>query len=146
MKRLVIDILSSVNYIDQSKSKSHNRNLGISAEIDSCCSVLEQDSTQRFIPNLKTTFANFVSGFKRLFRIRSQLGMKTILKSSLFVLVTAESACILTAETIDLIFYQYSILLSVPLALLAGAFTGVAPAAYRKARVSRANVRTAETI
>jgi hypothetical protein len=114
--------------------------------IDSCCSVLEQDSTQRFIPNLKTTFANFVSGFKRLFRIRSQKGMKMILKSSLFVLVTAESACILTAETVDLIFYQYSILLSIPLALLAGAFTVVAPAAYRKARVSRANARTAGTI
>jgi hypothetical protein len=98
MRRLVIDILSSVNYIEQSKSKSHNRNLGISAEIDSCFSVLEQDSTQRLIPNLKITFANFVSGFKRLFRIRNQKGMKTILKSSLFVLVTAKSACILTAD------------------------------------------------
>jgi len=125
---------------------SHNGK-GESIEgIDSCCSVLEQDSNQRFIPNLKTTFANFVSGFKRLFRIRSQKGMKIILKSSLFILLTAESVCILTAETVDLIFYQYSILLSVPLALLAGAFTVVAPAAYRKARISRANARTAETI
>ena len=105
--------------------------------IDSCCSVLEQDSTQRFMPNLKTTFTNFASGFKRLFRIRRQTGMKRILKSSLFILVTAESACILTAETVDLIFYQYSILLSVPLALLTGAFTVVAPAAYRKAKQSR---------
>jgi len=33
----------------------------------------------------------------------------------------------LTAETVDLVFYQYSILLSIPLALLAGAFTVVAP-------------------
>jgi hypothetical protein len=105
--------------------------------IDSCCSVLEQDSTQRFMPNLKTTFTNFASGFKRLFRICRQTGMKTILKSSLFILVTAESACILTAETVDLIFYRYSILLSVPLALLAGAFTVVAPAAYRRAKHSR---------
>ena len=113
--------------------------------IDSCCSVLEQDSTQRFMPNLKTTFTNFASGFKRLFRIRRQTGMKTILKSSLFILVTAESACILTAETVDLIFYQYSILLSVPLALLAGAFTVVAPAAYRKAKQSRSNARTSKT-
>ena len=113
--------------------------------IDSCCSVLEQDSTQRFMPNLKTTFTNFASGFKRLFRIRRQTGMKTILKSSLFILVTAESVCILTAETVDLIFYQYSILLSVPLALLAGAFTVVAPAAYRKAKQSRSNARTSKT-
>ncbi len=100
--------------------------------IDSCCSVLEQDSTQRFMPNLKTTFTKFASGFKRLFRIRRQTGMKTILKS-------AESACILTAETVDLIFYQHSILLSIPLALLAGAFTVVAPAAYRKAKQSKSN-------
>jgi hypothetical protein len=113
--------------------------------IDSCCSVLEQDSTQRFIPNLKTTFTNFASGFKHLFSIRRQRGMKTILKSSLFILVTAESACILTAETVDLIFYQYSILLSVPLALLAGAFTVVAPAAYRKSRQSDTTAKTAKT-
>jgi hypothetical protein len=110
--------------------------------IDSCCSVLEQDSTQRFMSNLKTTFTNFASGFKRLFRVRRQREMKTILKTSLFILVTAESACILTAETVDLIFYQYSILLSVPLALLAGAFTVVAPAAYRKAKQSRSNAET----
>jgi hypothetical protein len=48
------------------------------------------------------------------------------------ILIIAESVCILTAETVDLIFYQYSILLSIPLALLAGAFTVVAPEAYRK--------------
>ena len=114
--------------------------------IDSCCSVLEQDSTQRFVPNLITTFSNFASGFRRLFNIQNQTEIKTILKSSLVILITAESVCILTAETVDLIFYQYSILLSVPLALLAGAFTVVAPAAYRKAKQSRSNARTEETI
>jgi hypothetical protein len=66
-----------------------------------------------------------------------------ILKSSLFILITAESACILTAETIDLIFYQYSLLFSVPLALLAGAFAIIAPAAYRKAKQSRSSARIA---
>ena len=106
---------------------------GIGAcEIDSCCSVLEQDSTLGFVSNIKTTFVNFAVGFRRLFKIRNQQGLKMILKSSLFILITAESACILTAETVDLIFYQHSILLSVPLALLAGAFMVVAPAAYRK--------------
>jgi hypothetical protein len=115
-------------------------------EIDSCCSVLEQDSSRGFLSNIKTTFMNFAFGFKRLLRIREQRGLKLILKSSLVILVTAESACILTAETVDLIFYQYSILLSVPLALMAGAFTVVAPVAYRKAKSSAANVRTSTTI
>jgi hypothetical protein len=50
------------------------------------------------------------------------------------MLVTAESLCILTAETIDLIFYKQSILLSIPLALLAGSFTVVAPEAYKRMR------------
>lgn len=50
--------------------------------IDNCCSILEQDSSQRFMPNFKTTFANFASGFKRLFRIHKQKGMKMILKSN----------------------------------------------------------------
>ena len=113
--------------------------------MDSCCSVLEQDSTQGFVSNLKTTFANFAVGSKRLVRIRNQQGLKTILKSSLFILVTAESACILTAETVDLVFYQYSILLSVPLALMAGAFTVVIPVAYRKAKQSNTNTKTVRT-
>ena len=63
-----------------------------------------------------------------------QPNLKYIMKTSLYILITAESACILTAETVDLIFYQYSILLSIPLALLAGAFAVVAPEAYRKMR------------
>jgi hypothetical protein len=120
-----------------------NRNSTGVGEIDSCCSVLEQDSTMGFGSNLKTTFSNFVLGFKHLLKIREQQGIKTIVRSSLFILVTAESACILTAETVDLIFYQYSLLLSVPLALLAGAFTVVVPAAYRKAKLPSINSRTA---
>lgn len=107
--------------------------------IDSCCSVLEQVSTLGFVPNLKTTFINIASGFKRLFRIRRQTGIRTILKTSLFILVTAESACIFTAETVGMIFYQCSILLSVPLALVAGAFLLVVPAANRKTKQSKSN-------
>jgi hypothetical protein len=57
-----------------------------------------------------------------------------ILKTSLVILVTAESACILTAETVGIFFYKYSILLSVPLALFAGAFTVVVPEAYKKVK------------
>jgi hypothetical protein len=122
---------------DGSQYQDNSGRVNSNPGIDSCCSVLEQDSTQRFVPNLKTTFSNFASGFKHLSKIHKQKRIKMILKSSLFILVTAESACILTAETVDLIFYQYSLLLSVPLALLAGAFVVVAPAAYRKAKRSR---------
>jgi hypothetical protein len=103
-------------------------------KIESCCSsVLEQGAELGFIPNLKIIFKNFVIGITKLPQLHRQPNLKYILKSSTYILVTAESACILTAETVDLIFYQYSILLAVPLALLAGAFTVVAPEAYRKA-------------
>jgi hypothetical protein len=61
-----------------------------------------------------------------------QPNLKTILKTSLVILVTAESACILTAETVDLLLYKHSMILSIPLALLAGAFTVIVPEAYRK--------------
>lgn len=97
-----------------------------------CCSVLEQDSQKGFISNLKTTFKNFAVGIKRLPYLHKQQNLKTILKTSLVILITTESACILTAETVDLIFYKYSVTLSIPLALIAGAFTVVAPEAYKK--------------
>jgi hypothetical protein len=103
----------------------------------SCCSVLEQDSKSGFISNLKITFKNLAVGIKKLPHLYKQSNLKTILKTSLVILITAESVCILTAETVDLIFYKYSILLSIPLALLAGAFTVVVPEAYRKIRKIR---------
>ena len=98
----------------------------------SCCSVLEQDSNKGFIPNLSITFRNFAVGLNRLPSLYKQPSLRSILKTSLVILVTAKSVCILTAETVDLIFYRYSIFLSVPLALLAGAFTVVAPISYGK--------------
>lgn len=97
-----------------------------------CCSVLEQNPNKGFISNLSITFRNFVVGLNILPSLYKQPSLGSILKTSLVILVTAESVCILTAETVDLIFYKYSIFLSVPLALLAGAFTVVAPNAYRK--------------
>jgi hypothetical protein len=107
----------------------------------SCCSALEQDSKKGFISNLKTTFKNFAVGIKKLPYLYKQNNLKTILKTSLVILITAESVCILTAETVDLIFYKYSILLSIPLALIAGAFTVVVPEAYRKTRKIRSSVK-----
>jgi hypothetical protein len=86
------------------------------AKIDSCCSVLERQSGKGFLSNLILTFKNFGLGLSRLPRLRNQPNLKQILKISIIILVTAESACILTAETADLLFYNQSILLSVPLA------------------------------
>jgi hypothetical protein len=104
------------------------------AKIDNCCSVLEQQSNKGFLLNLLTTFRNFRIGIFKLPNLYRQPNIRQLLKTSLIMLVTAESVCILTAETVDLIFYKQSILLSVPLALLAGSFTVVAPEAYKKTR------------
>ncbi|HEX2406677.1 MAG TPA: hypothetical protein VHJ38_05650, partial [Nitrososphaeraceae archaeon] len=43
-----------------------------------------------------------------------------LLKRALYLLLTAESICIITAQTIDLLFYNYSLFLSIPLALIVG--------------------------
>jgi hypothetical protein len=113
-------------------------NYGSNDKIYGCCSVLEQGAGTGFVPNLKTTFRNFAIGIAKMPQLYKQPNLKYILKTSLYILVTAESVCILTAETVDLIFYQYSIFLAVPLALLAGAFTVVAPEAYRKLKAAKA--------
>ena len=101
-------------------------------KIDSCCSVLEQQSSKGFLPNLIMTFKNFWLGLSKLPHLYYQPNLKGILKTSLVILITAESACILTVETIDLIFYKHSMFLSIPLALLVGSFTVVVPEAYKK--------------
>jgi hypothetical protein len=106
---------------------------------DTCCSVLGQCSDKGFLTNLRTTFLNFGIGMKKVLVIHKQSNLKYILKTSIFILVTAESACILTAETVDLVFYNYSLFLSVPLALLAGAFTIVAPEALKRSKMKLPN-------
>jgi hypothetical protein len=102
------------------------------AKIDSCCSVLEQQSNKGFVANLIITFRNFGLGVSKLFSLHRQSNIKHILKTSLIILFTAETVCILTAETVDLVFYNYSLLLSIPLALLAGTFVVASQEAYKK--------------
>jgi hypothetical protein len=104
-------------------------------KIDSCCSVLDQQSNKGFLPNLLITFKNFGLGIYKLSSIHRQSNIKHILKTSLIILVTAETVCILTAETVDLIFYKQSMLLSIPLALLAGSLAVVLPEAYKKTKI-----------
>jgi hypothetical protein len=103
-------------------------------EMRGCCSVLECEGRTGFMPNFAGTLRDFARGAKKLFKLHREPELKSILKASAVILVTAESACILVAETVGIALYQYSILLSIPLALAAGAFAIVAPAAYRKAR------------
>jgi hypothetical protein len=105
------------------------------SKIDSCCSVLEQQSNKGFLPNFFTTFKNFGIGVSKLSTLHRQSNIKHILKTSLIILVTAETVCILTAETVDLIFYKHSVLLSIPLALLAGSIAVVLPEAYKKTKM-----------
>jgi hypothetical protein len=97
-----------------------------------CCSI-EHRHREGFVPNLAGTLRDFAAGAKRLARLHREPELKSILKASIVILVTAELACILVAETVNLVLYQYSVLLSIPLALVVGAFAIVAPAAYRKA-------------
>lgn len=108
----------------------------LNAKVDSSCSVLEQQSNKGFIANLVLTFKNFGLGIFKLFSLHRQSNIKHILKTSLIILFTGETVCILTAETIDLAFYNYSLLLSIPLALLAGTFTIVSQEAYKKIKRS----------
>jgi len=112
---------------------------GTGNRIDSCCSVLEQDGSVGFLSSMMTTFRNFGLGLKKLRELPKQPNLREILKSSLIILVTAETACIIIAETIDLIFYKQAFYLSIPLALLAGAFTIVAPEAYKKMKTQVVN-------
>ena len=106
----------------------------LNAKIDSCCSILDQQSNKGFIPNLLTTLENFGLGVTKIPHLYDQPNLKQILKTSIVILITAESGCILIAETIDLIFYIQSIFLSVVLALIGGSFVVVAPEAYRKTK------------
>lgn len=79
-----------------------------SKQMCSCCSVLEQDS-KGFLSVLLKTFKNFMIGVKKMTQLYKQPNLKSILWTSIVILVTAETACILTVETIDLIFYRHSL-------------------------------------
>jgi len=73
-------------------------------------------------------------------QLYKQPKLTSILWTSIVILVTVETACILTAETIDLIFYRHSLFLSIPLSLFAGAFAVVVPEAYRKTKTDRLDI------
>jgi hypothetical protein len=69
-----------------------------------------------------------------------QSNVRKILWASVIILITAETACILTTETIDLMFYRHSPFISITLSLLAGALAVVLPEAYNKQNLDIATV------
>lgn len=86
--------------------------------------------------NVTGQFRNFAVGLGRLQSLYTQPSLRSILKTSILILITAESVYIITAETVDFIFYRYSILLSFSLSLFVGAFNVVAPESYRKLKLA----------
>jgi hypothetical protein len=102
--------------------------------MSTCCSVLEQGSGGGFFSGIKETFIHLPAGVKNLFSLHKHPDAGKMMKASLVLLVTAESGCIITAATVDALLYQYSILLSIPLALLAGSVTIAATASFKVAR------------
>ena len=101
--------------------------------MDGCCSVLEHGSNG-FVFNLKTTFKNFALGIEKIPTMHKLPDFRQIIKTSFYVLITGESVCILTAETVNLAFFRHALWLSIPLSLFAGAFAITAIEAYKKIR------------
>ena len=73
-------------------------------------------------------FKSFINGFKKI----SDL---LYTQNELNYIDYGRKCCILTAETIGIIFYNYSIVLSIPLAFLVGALTIVIIEAYKTIKV-----------
>lgn len=82
----------------------------------SCGSLLEHGAESGFASNIKLTFCSFASGIKRLpTTLYRESNAGGIIRTSLVILVTAESACILVAATVNLLMYQYSVMLAISL-------------------------------
>ncbi|MDE1725463.1 MAG: hypothetical protein KGH76_06170 [Thaumarchaeota archaeon] len=105
-----------------------------SNELDGCCSALEHDGRHGFVANLKTTFKNFREGIRKIPYLHSQKDLRHVIKTSLYVMITAESACILTAETVNLVFFRQALWLSIPISLFIAAFAIVVIEAYKQTR------------
>lgn len=99
-----------------------------------CCSALEQGSNIGFISNLKNTFQNCWIGIKNIPHLIELPNAKNIIKTSIYILITAESACILTAETVNLAFFRHAMWLSMPLGLFAAAFVVTVIETYKMNR------------
>ncbi|HJW19628.1 MAG TPA: hypothetical protein VJ571_03635 [Candidatus Nitrosotalea sp.] len=90
--------------------------------IGGCCSALEQGENVGFVKNIKNTFRDCLIGIKKILHLKELPNATNVIKTSIYILITAESACILTAETVNLAFFRHAMWLSMPLGLLAAAF------------------------
>jgi hypothetical protein len=91
-------------------------------------------STMGFASALKQTFVDIGAGLNILPRLHELPNSGRIVRASLLVLLSAESGCIIAAATVDVMLYQYSAFLSIPIALSAGTLTVAFLAAYRSAK------------
>lgn len=73
----------------------HGRSKGAMCKDSCCCSILESAERKGLLPNLYGTLYDFAAGAKKLVHLHSQPNLGSTLKSSLIILVTAESACIM---------------------------------------------------
>ncbi len=73
-----------------------------------------------FKSNFITTFRHFKKGWFNLTIIFHNPNKNQLLKKILYLVLTAESICVITAQTIDFLLYNYSVFLSFPLALITG--------------------------
>lgn len=105
--------------------------------LGACCSALEQGSNISFISNLKNTFRYCGIGMKKIPHLYELPNVKHVIKASLYILVTAESACILTAETVNLAFFRQAMWLSMPLGLFAAALVVTVIESYKVTRAKK---------
>ena len=103
--------------------------------VDGCCSALE-DEHNGFVSNIKTTIKNFVIGIKKIPELHKSPDFKQIVKTTLYVLITGESVCILTAETVNLAFFRHALWVSIPLSLFAGALAITLLEAYKRMKAN----------
>jgi len=111
----------------------YNLNQGIGG----CCSALEKGSNLSFARNIKNTFHDCWTGIKTMPRVLRLPNAKNIVLTSIYILITAESACILTAETINLAFLRHAMWLSMPLGLFAAAFVVTVIETWKMRKVLR---------
>jgi hypothetical protein len=105
--------------------------------LGACCSAIEQGSNISLISNLKNTFGYCWIGMKIIPHLYKLPNLKYIIKTSLYILITAESACILTAETVNLAFFRQAMWLSMPLGLFVAALVVTMIESYKMTRTRK---------
>jgi hypothetical protein len=97
-----------------------------------CSSLLANNSARGFLPNFVSTLTNFIRGIRELREIPGQSEFKSLIKTSIFIFITAESFCIVSAETVGLVLNNYTILVSLPVGIFIGALAIVLAASVKQ--------------